>query len=99
MRRIAAAFLLVSTTLAQPQPKHYTCPRAGGPLKIDGRLDDKAWRAAPWTDDFIDIQGADHPRPRFRARERRRRQRPPAPLRGVLPSAWDSPFPHLLDCH
>jgi hypothetical protein len=54
--------------MAQPAPRHYNCPRASGPILIDGHLDDAAWRSAPWTEDFVDIQGADHPKPRFRTR-------------------------------
>lgn len=50
------------------QPKQYDCHRTNAPLKIDGRLDDPAWRGAGWTDAFIDIIGADHPKPRFRTR-------------------------------
>lgn len=50
------------------QPKQYECHRAASPVKIDGHLDDPAWRVAPWTDAFVDIVGGDHPRPRFRTR-------------------------------
>ena len=50
------------------QPKQYDCHRAGTAVKIDGRMDDAAWKAAPWTDDFIDIVGPDHAKPRFRTR-------------------------------
>jgi hypothetical protein len=49
-------------------PKGYVCYRAPGPITIDGRLDDPAWQAAPWTDDFVDIEGASKPRPRYRTR-------------------------------
>lgn len=42
--------------------------RAGSPLQIDGSLTKGAWAKAPWTDDFVDIQGASKPRPRFRTR-------------------------------
>jgi Carbohydrate family 9 binding domain-like len=38
------------------------------PLTIDGKLDDPAWAAAPWTSDFVDIEGAAKPKPRFRTR-------------------------------
>ena len=38
------------------------------PLTIDGRLDDPAWAAAPWTADFVDIEGSLKPKPRFRTR-------------------------------
>jgi len=51
-----------------PAPKGYVCYRADTPIQVDGRLDDQAWKAAPWTDAFIDIQGDDHPRPRFQTR-------------------------------
>jgi hypothetical protein len=49
-------------------PRHYLCYRATRPLKIDGKLDDPAWRAAPWTEDFVDIEGDRKPKPRFRTR-------------------------------
>jgi hypothetical protein len=51
-----------------PPPKGYVCGRARGPVEIDGRLDDPAWRDAPWTDPFVDIEGDARPRPRFRTR-------------------------------
>ena len=38
-------------------PRQYICPRADGPVVIDGKLDEKAWEAAAWTDDFVDIEG------------------------------------------
>ena len=49
-------------------PKGYVCYRAASPVRVDGRLDDAAWRDAPWTDDFVDIEGDLKPRPRFRTR-------------------------------
>ncbi|HKI17212.1 MAG TPA: carbohydrate-binding family 9-like protein, partial [Isosphaeraceae bacterium] len=51
-----------------PAPKGYVCYRAMTPIQLDGRLDDEAWKAAPWTDDFVDIQGEARPRPRFQTR-------------------------------
>ncbi len=50
------------------QPRQYDCHRAGSSLKIDGRIDDAAWSNAPWSDAFVDIVGADHPKPRFLTR-------------------------------
>jgi hypothetical protein len=50
------------------EPKGYVCYRASGPIRIDGRLDEAAWGTAPWTDDFMDIEGDAKPRPRFRTR-------------------------------
>ncbi len=51
-----------------PPPKGYVCYRASRPIQIDGRLDDKDWESAPWTDAFVDIEGDVRPRPRFRTR-------------------------------
>jgi hypothetical protein len=49
-------------------PRGYVCYRARKPIVIDGKLDDEAWKDAPWTDDFVDIEGAAKPKPRFRTR-------------------------------
>jgi predicted metalloprotease with PDZ domain len=49
-------------------PKGYVCYRATEPIRIDGQLDDRAWQAAPWTEEFVDIEGEVRPRPRFRTR-------------------------------
>ncbi len=49
-------------------PQGYVCQRAAHPLKIDGRLDEADWQRAPWTSDFVDIEGAAKPKPRFRTR-------------------------------
>lgn len=44
-------------------PRVYDCHRAEGKIKIDGKLDDKAWQRAPRSQDFVDISGYDHPVP------------------------------------
>ena len=49
-------------------PKNYLCHRTTAPIVMDGKLDDSAWKAAAWTDDFADIQGDAKPKPRFRTR-------------------------------
>jgi ketosteroid isomerase-like protein len=49
-------------------PRGYVCYRAAKPLVIDGRLDDAAWTDAPWTEDFVDIEGDRRPKPRVRTR-------------------------------
>ena len=51
-----------------PEPFSYVCQHTNKPPVIDGRLDDPEWRAAPWTTDFVDIEGARKPAPRFRTR-------------------------------
>jgi hypothetical protein len=38
------------------------------PIVIDGRINERSWRRAPWTKPFVDIEGEAKPRPRFRTR-------------------------------
>ncbi len=49
-------------------PKSYICYRANAPLTIDGKLDETAWQAAPFTDRFQDIVGPSKPEPRHDTR-------------------------------
>ncbi len=49
-------------------PRGYLCYRAAAPIKLDGKLDDVAWQAAPWTEEFVDIEGDKRQRPRLRTR-------------------------------
>lgn len=49
-------------------PRGYGCGRAQSPLDIDGKLDESAWQAAPWTDEFVDIEGDKRPKPRLTTR-------------------------------
>ena len=58
----------ILATLPMPYPKGYVCYRAAERLSLNGRLDDPAWKAAPWTPHFVDIEGAAKPNPRFRTR-------------------------------
>jgi len=51
-------------------PRRTVCLRTGDAPLIDGRLDDEVWQIAPWTEDFIDIQGDTNPTPRHRTRVR-----------------------------
>lgn len=51
-----------------PEPLRYDCRHTTGPIHIDGKLDDAAWKQAEWTSDFVDIEGAVKPKPRFRTR-------------------------------
>jgi hypothetical protein len=50
------------------QPKRYVCPRTDTPPPFDGNLESGPWLQAPWTEDFVDIEGDSKPRPRFRTR-------------------------------
>jgi hypothetical protein len=49
-------------------PRGYICYRASKSIVIDGRLDDEAWAAVPWSEDFVDIEGDKKAKPRFRTR-------------------------------
>lgn len=55
-------------TIFDIEPKHYNCQFSALPILIDGRIDDQAWQQVPWTDNFIDIEGIQKPRPRFETR-------------------------------
>ena len=54
--------------IVQWAPRSYVACRTERPLTIDGRLDEAAWRAAPWTEDFVDIEGPSKPVPRLHTR-------------------------------
>ncbi|QEL20205.1 carbohydrate-binding family 9-like protein [Limnoglobus roseus] len=51
-----------------PAPRGYVCLKAEKSPVIDGKLDDDAWKAAPWSEDFGDIEGEKKPKPRYRTR-------------------------------
>jgi hypothetical protein len=63
-----AALAAAGGAAAQSAPRSYVCYRAPHPPRLDGSLDDDAWRAAPWSEAFVDIEGARRPAPRFRTR-------------------------------
>jgi hypothetical protein len=58
----------MSAQPAPADPRGYVCYRASSTVAVDGRLDDAAWRDAPWTDDFVDIEGDRKPIPPLRTR-------------------------------
>ena len=49
-------------------PRHYVCSFTVSAPVIDGRLDEPSWAAAPWTADFVDIEGDAKPKPLHRTR-------------------------------
>lgn len=46
-------------------PRTYTCYRAEGELKIDGKLDEASWQKAESTAPFEDISGEGFPTPKY----------------------------------
>lgn len=59
---------LLSALLGVQEPHEYAAPKALHPILVDGSLDDPSWARAPWTNDFVDIQGPGQPEPRLRTR-------------------------------
>lgn len=55
-------------TTRSARSEGYIAYRARTPVVIDGKLDEPGWNDAPWTRDFVDIEGDRKPRPRFRTR-------------------------------
>ena len=71
MLRHLLILALAATPIASAQntpPKSYDCYRTPTPIRIDGKLDDPAWKSAPWTTDFVDIEGSAKPLPPLRTR-------------------------------
>ena len=50
------------------EPHSYRAPFAVDPPAMGGSLERGAWAAAPWTEDFVDIEGDRRPRPAYRTR-------------------------------
>jgi hypothetical protein len=71
--RLAWVIMLVLAGASRGQtqpitPKSYVCYRTVDRIRIDGKLNEKSWHGAPWTDLFVDIEGEGRPRPRFNTR-------------------------------
>ena len=54
----------------EPDPKGYVCYRTSEKIVVDGILAEKAWNDVPWTDDFVDIEGAAKPAPKYKTHAR-----------------------------
>jgi len=60
----------VEGTLPSDHPRVYVAGFVMSPPVIDGRLGEACWQAAPWTADFVDIEGSKKASPRYRTRAR-----------------------------
>ena len=49
-------------------PKSYIAHKISTALVIDGKLNEDAWKRAPWSDYFVDIEGDRKPAPAFKTR-------------------------------
>jgi hypothetical protein len=62
------ARLIPRSNVGKSLPRGYVAYRSAQPIKMDGKLDEEAWRAVPWTEPFVDIEGDLKPVPRFETR-------------------------------
>ena len=53
-------FLLAGMPANAQEHRTYTCFRATGTIKIDGKLTEADWEAAPLSEAFVDIRGIDY---------------------------------------
>lgn len=52
----------------QTTPLCYGVMKINAPIQIDGRNDEKVWDLAPWTTEFVDIEGDVRSKPSYRTR-------------------------------
>ncbi|MDO8951315.1 MAG: carbohydrate-binding family 9-like protein, partial [Draconibacterium sp.] len=48
--------------------QYYMVFRSDSVIIIDGKADDPAWNHAEWTEEFIDIEGTEKPKPKYKTR-------------------------------
>lgn len=51
-----------------PKTRTYVVTKTSEKIKIDGKANETSWESAPWSDDFVDIEGDKKPAPQFRTR-------------------------------
>lgn len=59
----SGAFLSENIAQIHTPPKTYIGYQSPSKPVIDGKLDDSVWEMAPWSEAFVDIQGAVKPKP------------------------------------
>ncbi|HTQ11968.1 MAG TPA: carbohydrate-binding family 9-like protein [Fimbriimonadaceae bacterium] len=72
---LAAAVLLMqdpavsALPFTPPQPRRYACHFVARAPAMNGNLDAPSWRVAPWSEEFLDIEGPGHkPQPWLKTR-------------------------------
>ena len=64
-RIISLVFFLIylgcALMMSQSIPEKYMAYKASEPLNIDGKMDEEVWKIAPWSKNFIDIEGVQTP--------------------------------------
>lgn len=66
----AADGLLAKYARQLSTPRHYVCYRTTEKMKIDGKLNEKAWAKAAQTESFVDISGEGFPKPAYDTKAR-----------------------------
>jgi len=61
-------FLSFAFGLATSAQRHYVCYYTAERPVIDGVANEAVWQQAPWTEDFMDIEGEARPQPPLRTR-------------------------------
>ena len=64
------AIFAAAPAAAQDEPRRIVAPFLGEAPVIDGRLDEPAWSEAPWSEEFVDIEGGQRPQPTWSTRVR-----------------------------
>ena len=79
MRKTLILIAMLSCLAATAQEhRSYTCYRTTGKIKVDGKLNEPDWQAAPLSEAFVDIRGLDYK---------------PAPLQQTyVKMIWDDDF-------
>ena len=66
--KVTTIIAAISVWLAPTVPETYIVHQTNVAIGIDGIIDDAAWQDAPWTSDFVDIEGVARPAPQLRTR-------------------------------
>ena len=61
--------------------RNYVVYQSNSPIVVDGKADERAWEAAPWTENFVDIEGSVKPVPKYQTK---------------VKMLWDNKFLYVL---
>jgi hypothetical protein len=64
-RRTSILVALLLLAMGCSKPKAYHALKVDQPVIVDGRSNEVVWSQAPWSDPFVDIEGARKPQPRM----------------------------------
>ena len=64
-QKLFAQHSLEQVLQMQSLPKLYQAHKINSLIQIDGKDDDKVWKIANWSDEFVDIEGANKAKPKY----------------------------------